>query len=100
MAKSDLEAVFLFNLSKQNSDEEGDEYDFEDDDFIDDLEALTGTPADFLNAYATLVESAGVVAGVDATESEFISDRSVAGIPQESVEKAAGSRKASSQEAT
>jgi len=45
-------------------------------DFIDDLEAVTGTPADFLNAYATLVESAGEVAGVTGTKREFVSDRS------------------------
>ena len=48
-------------------------------DFIADLEAVTGTPADFLNAYATLVESAGAVAGLSRTEAGYVSDRSVGG---------------------
>lgn len=47
--------------------------------FIDDLEAVTGTPADLLNAYADVVKSAGDVAGLTGTESGYISDRSVSG---------------------
>ncbi len=46
---------------------------------IKDLEALTGTSADVLNAYAELVEKAGDVAGLTGTEREFVSDRSATG---------------------
>jgi outer membrane protein TolC len=44
--------------------------------FIDDLEAVTGTPADLLNAYAAVVESAGDVAGLTGTEAGYASERS------------------------
>jgi outer membrane protein TolC len=46
---------------------------------INDLEALTGTQADLLNAYAAVVEAAGDVAGLTGTESEIVSDRSTSG---------------------
>ncbi len=46
---------------------------------IDDLEALTGTQADLLNAYAAVVEAAGDVAGLTGTESEIVSNRSTSG---------------------
>lgn len=43
--------------------------------FIDDLEAVTGTPADLLNAYAAVVEQAGDVAGLTGTETGIGSER-------------------------
>lgn len=45
--------------------------------FIDDLEAVTGTPADLLNAYAAVVESAGDVAGLTGTETGIGTERTV-----------------------
>lgn len=47
--------------------------------FIDDLEAVTGTPADLLNAYAAVVESAGDVAGLTGTETNIARDNSAVG---------------------
>jgi outer membrane protein TolC len=47
--------------------------------FIDDLEAVTGTPADLLNAYAAVVENAGDVAGLTGTETGFDRDNSIVG---------------------
>jgi len=43
--------------------------------FIDELEAVTGTPADLLNAYAAVVEQAGDVAGLTGTEAGYASER-------------------------
>ncbi len=53
---------------------------------INDLEALTGTTADLLNAYAAVVESAGDIAGLTGTQTEIVSDRSVAGTSQVGVD--------------
>lgn len=53
---------------------------------IDDLEALTGTTADLLNAYAAVVENAGDIAGLTGTETDIVSDRSVAGTTQVGVD--------------
>lgn len=47
--------------------------------FIRDIEAVTGTPADLLNAYAAVVEAAGEVAGVTGVEPGYASERSVSG---------------------
>lgn len=47
--------------------------------FIDDLEAVTGTPADLLNAYAAVVESAGDVAGLTGTQTGIARDNSAVG---------------------
>ena len=47
--------------------------------FIDELEAVTGTPADLLNAYAAVVESAGDVAGLTGTETNIARDNSAIG---------------------
>jgi len=47
--------------------------------FIENLEALTGTTADLLNAYADVVRAAGDVAGLTGVETEIVSDRSAAG---------------------
>lgn len=47
--------------------------------FIRDIEAVTGTPADLLNAYADVVESAGILTGTTGTKTEIVSDRAVAG---------------------
>ena len=49
---------------------------------IRDLETLTGTPADLLNAYADVVEAAGEVAGVTGTNPDYISERSTTGQTQ------------------
>ena len=43
------------------------------------IDALTGTPADLLTAYADLLESGGELAGVDATQNEFSHERNVSG---------------------
>lgn len=48
----------------------------------DGLEALTGTPADLINAYAAAVEQGGSLAGVDATQTEIDHERSVSGQTQ------------------
>ena len=45
----------------------------------DSIDALTGTPADLLNAYADVVDSAGAVTGADAAQTEIQQDRSVSG---------------------
>jgi len=47
--------------------------------FIDELEAVTGTPADLLNAYAEVVERAGDVAGLTGTEIDFDREDSAVG---------------------
>ena len=47
--------------------------------FIEDIEAVTGTPADLLNAYAAVVESAGIVTGAAGTQAGYVSDRSASG---------------------
>lgn len=44
---------------------------------IDDFEQLTGTPADLLNQYATLVETAGQLAGWDQPRTEIRRESSV-----------------------
>ncbi len=46
---------------------------------IDQIEVLTGTPATLLNDYATVVEGAGDLLGVDQTRSEIANERSVSG---------------------
>ena len=46
------------------------------------LDALTGTSADLISAYANVVESAGNVAGIDPTQSVIDHDRSVSGQTQ------------------
>ena len=48
----------------------------------DGIDALTGTSADLLAAYADVVERGGEVAGVDATQLEIGQDRSVSGQTQ------------------
>jgi len=46
---------------------------------IDQVELMTGQPADILNAYADLVEQAGTVAGVAQTRTEIMNERSLSG---------------------
>ena len=46
---------------------------------IGDIETLTGTSATLLRDYANLVNEAGVIAGVEATELDFGRDESVSG---------------------
>lgn len=46
------------------------------------IDGLAGTPADLIAAYANVVESAGVVSGLDDTQNVFEHDRSVAGQTQ------------------
>lgn len=46
---------------------------------IDGIEAITGTPAELLTAYANLVEGAGAVTGADGAQTTIDHDRSVSG---------------------
>lgn len=46
------------------------------------VEAITGTPAELIQAYADLVESGGGIAGADGTQNVFDHDRSVSGQTQ------------------
>jgi len=46
------------------------------------IDSLTGTPADLLNAYASLVENGGQLLGADATQQVIDHERSVSGQTQ------------------
>lgn len=51
-------------------------------DIVAGVDALTGTPADLLNAYADLVEGAGELTGADGQRSQIDHERSVSGSTQ------------------
>jgi outer membrane protein TolC len=48
-------------------------------DVIGEIEQLTGTPADLLNQYASIVEQAGAIAGWDNPQTDLVDERSLRG---------------------
>lgn len=46
---------------------------------IDQIEELTGTPADLLNEYAAIVEQAGAIAGWDKTHTDIVDEKELSG---------------------
>jgi len=51
-------------------------------DIADGLDAITGTPADLVAAYAALVEGVNTLPGVDGTQNDFDHDRTASGQTQ------------------
>jgi outer membrane protein TolC len=48
-------------------------------DVIGEIEQLTGTPADLLNQYASIVEQAGAIAGWDNPQTDLVDERTLTG---------------------